>query len=204
MLRITLGTVLLGTALCATAAGPFEAPPKGSPNVGEGGVQLTRDNLALLAEVRRATAQYHDVADAEAAGYEPAGPCVPQMGTHYVHPEKAGNPAIDPLNPELLLYDGNGHLVGVEYFVFYDGDVPVDTWDGNGQCTKASSDLQIPGVGSAPELIGNHFDGPMLDHGPLALEGVCHFDFHVWVWRANPLGITAHENPLVSCENEID
>lgn len=53
-------------------------------------------------------------------------------------------------------------------------------------------------------LLSNHFDEPLLDDGPLAGDGVWHFGFHVWVWRANPLGITAREHPLASCENEID
>lgn len=201
--RIALGAALLTTTLAAFAAGPFGAPPQGSPLADETGAQLSNTDIKLLASVRRATAKYHDVDDAVAAGYVAAGECVPEMGTHYVNEAKAIDPSVDPLDPEILLYDGDGHLVGVEYFVFYDGEVDVPAW-GGGTCSTASGSIGIRGVPTAPNLFGHDFDGPMLDHGPLAPEGVCHFDYHVWVWRANPLGITAHENPLVSCSAELD
>lgn len=206
--RIGLGTVLLMTTLTAFAAGPFGGnPPKRSPVSGQDG-QLSAADIKKLASVRRATAKYFDVQAATDAGYVAGGPCVPQMGTHYVNMAKIANPSIVPEDPEILLYDGDGHLVGVEYLVLYDGPVPVDTWDGHGSCTTPASLVGpppgLPGVATAPLLFGSNFDGPMLDHGELAPLGVCHFDFHVWVWRANPLGVTAHQNPLVSCAAELD
>lgn len=77
------------------------------------------DVPASLAEVRRATAQFHDVATAVDAGYELGSPCVPGMGFHYVRGVAAGPADLDPLAPEILVYaprsDGSLQLVAVEY-----------------------------------------------------------------------------------------
>jgi hypothetical protein len=136
-----------------------------------------------LAAVRAATAQFHDVDRALAAGYVPAGHCeelpgAGGMGIHYLHPQLAQDLAVDPLRPEVLLYeptaDGRLRLVGVEYFV---------------------ADAGQP----RPEVLGRPFDGPMAGHGP----GMpTHYDLHVWLWRHNKAGMTAAWNPAVSCADE--
>lgn len=73
----------------------------------------------LLAQVRQATAAYHDVSAAEAAGYGEASPCVPGMGYHYARGIAPTADALDALNPEMLVYaprpDGSLRLVAVEY-----------------------------------------------------------------------------------------
>ena len=93
-----------------------------------------------LAEIRRVTAQFHDIDNAIAAGYtvwspDPATASCPtsaegNMGYHRVNLPlrgSAANPAaanaeIDLLRPEMLLYEkmanGKLRLVGVEYLVF--------------------------------------------------------------------------------------
>jgi hypothetical protein len=81
------------------------------------------DVSELLDEIRAATAQYHDVAAAEAAGYETDGHCVPHMGYHYVNGIH-DTADLDALAPNILVYapdgDGSLRLAAVEYGTFAD------------------------------------------------------------------------------------
>lgn len=158
-----------------------------------------RDVNQQLAEVRQATAKYHDVSVAEADGFEPVSPCIEEpglggMGVHYLNHDRLDDP-VDPLKPELLLYvpDGDGglELVGVEYFVpaLVEVDGQLQPW----------FDEEPPAQGfvtEAPELFGVTFDGPMPGHGP---GEPWHFDLHVWLWQANPDGVFETWNRNVSC-----
>lgn len=67
--------------------------------------------------VRQATAQYHDVAAAEAAGYQNTHHCVPGMGIHFVNVALLDD-TVQETQPEVLVYaptaDGL-ELVAVEY-----------------------------------------------------------------------------------------
>ncbi len=132
-----------------------------------------------LAAVRQATAKYHDVNAAIRDGYLPTEHCIVEpglggMGYHYLNPRLASDLALDPLQPELLLYapSGNGlRLVAVEYFV---ADLGQDH----------------------PVLFGRPFDGPMAGHEP----GMpTHYDLHAWIWQANPDGVLTAWNPTVHC-----
>ena len=137
------------------------------------------DALKGLAAVRQATAKYHDAGTALADGYVSTAECaelpgVGGMGLHYLNFGLLGDPAIDPLTPEVLLYaptNDGVRLVGVEYFVAFDGQ-------------------------PAPILFGQTFNGPMPGHEPGMPE---HYDLHVWLWQANPAGIFADFNPNVRC-----
>jgi hypothetical protein len=62
------------------------------------------DTARQLADVRRATARYHDVERARADGYEPGSPCVPHMGFHYVRSIAADEQELDPTAPNILVY----------------------------------------------------------------------------------------------------
>lgn len=77
------------------------------------------DTARQLADVRRATAPYHDLERARADGYEPGSPCVPNMGFHYVRSIAATEDELDPTAPNILVYapqpDGGLRLVAVEY-----------------------------------------------------------------------------------------
>ncbi|MDP8909996.1 MAG: hypothetical protein M3N47_12985, partial [Chloroflexota bacterium] len=140
-----------------------------------------------LAEVRRATARFHDVAVAEQAGYLNPGPghCIEVpglggMGIHFVNPALIfDDGVVDPTRPEVLLYvptgDGSLRLIGVEYLV------PVADWDGY----------------EAPDLYGKPFDGPMPEHEPNTTGD--HYDQHLWVWSHNPDGALATWNREISC-----
>jgi hypothetical protein len=141
-----------------------------------------------LAKVRAATAKYHSLARAQADGYSVENePCVVSpdgtMGIHAVNGPLIGDPAIDPLRPELLLYapgpNGKLRLVGVEYF-------------------KVDADQNLGTSGDKPSLFGRPFDGPMLGHTPTM---PIHYDLHVWVAEASPSGVFAvfNSNPAISC-----
>jgi hypothetical protein len=168
--------IVAAAALAAIAAGAVAAVAStDSPAV-----------KSALATAKAATAQYHDVDAALAAGYVPVGACteVPglgAMGIHYLNPAFASDSVIDAAKPELLLYlpkpGGRLVLVGVEYF-------------------KADADQNLSTDGDRPTLAGVPFDGPMEGHEP----GMpIHYDLHAWVWRHNPSGSLAQFNPKISC-----
>jgi hypothetical protein len=166
---------------------------------------LGSDFLAELAQVRRTTARYHDIDAAMADGYtvwspdpyapnatcpsSPAG----NMGYHLVNVSlrggaadpAAGDVVIDPLHPEMLLYerraDGQMHLVGVEYIVFQ------AAWE------------RVYGAGAAPpELFGETF--PFSTHTFVAGgPSIPHYELHIWLWTSNPLGLIGPWNPTVTC-----
>lgn len=144
--------------------------------------------LKDLAQLRRATAKYHDVNAALADGFIRTPACVESpdggMGIHFIHPARLMDPAINLLEPEILLYveSGNGlKLLGVEYF------------QGIG-----APDTPIPNPAPpAAVILGRSLDGPMDAHEPGQPP---HYDLHAWIWQANPSGIFAPFNPNVSCE----
>lgn len=161
--------------------------------------------LSALAAVRQATAAFHDLDAAMAAGYTVWSPnpfatnatcpsnAEGNMGYHLVNVPlrgRAANPAagdavIDPLHPEMLLYekraDGEMHLVGVEYLVF-----------------KAAWEREH-GAGAAPPEV---FGQPLLASShtfPGNPDPIAHYELHVWIWSDNPLGMFYPWNPTVSC-----
>ena len=137
--------------------------------------ECDRDCRKALSTARAATAKYHDVNEAIADGFVRVSPCVavPGLGTmgfHYANFARAGNPNLDPAEPEILLYvpdeDGGLRLVGLEYVRFG------------------------PPTQPAPTLFGQefHYDAA---RGQYAL--------HVWAWRNNPSGMFAPFNPKLGC-----
>lgn len=173
-------------ALAAAAlAGAAVAPLALSAGVASGAPSDNQQLSRQLAEVRRATAKYHNLDVALADGYEPFGeaPCVAApgvgaMGYHYYNPDLLHDGVLDPTRPELLVYapSGNGvRLVAVEYMM------PVEDWTGS----------------EPPNLFGKPFDGPMPEHE----HGTSgdHYDQHAWIWAHNPTGVLATWNPSVSC-----
>lgn len=142
-------------------------------------VEPTLDQLQAL---RAELAAFEDVDAALAAGFGRFGDCMsgPQgaQGVHFTHGGRIGDPALDALNPEVLMYepraDGSLRLVGAEYLVFQ----------------QAWHDL---GHRAPPVLLGREFtlNTTLLDEPFYAL--------HVWVWQHNPLGLFANWNPLVTC-----
>lgn len=128
----------------------------------------------LLADVRKATTQYHDVEAALAAGYMNTMDCVQgppgagAMGVHFVKMEWIDD-VFNPLEPEVLLYEiknnGEYKLTGVEYL--YVGE-------------------ESPMFGGQVHF--HPFSQPFADYA-----------LHVWVWKANPNGMFEDFNVNVSC-----
>lgn len=169
--RRAVTLVALGAVAATTVAVGTSGPALGQDGVGR----------SDLAQVRAATARFHDVAVAQAEGYVPVSPCeelagAGAMGIHYLHPGLAGDAVVEAARPEVLLYlpDGDGlRLVGVEWFV----------------AAAATG-------GTRPEVLGVPFDGPMAGHSPEMPE---HYDLHAWVWGHNPAGTFTAWNPALSC-----
>jgi hypothetical protein len=144
-----------------------------------------------LGPVRQATAAYHDLAAAEAAGYAAFYICTDEtgvgaMGQHFVNLDLVLDPAIDPLRPEVLVYEpriGGGYkLVALEYVTFQ------DAWtDTHGATPPSVLGIELTAVG-AP----NRYGLPPF------------FQRHVWLWAPNPLGVFNDWNPEVSCRGNGD
>lgn len=109
MTRTRLGTLAAALAATTLLAGPALAAP------GETDAEIN----AELAEVRRATSQYHDVDAAVADGYVLDDHCVEGMGFHAVRtPFNEVDAKVDHRQPEALVYAPGADglkLVAVEY-----------------------------------------------------------------------------------------
>ena len=158
--------LLLSSVLCAA---PEDAPgilPTGF------GAAVDRDVRA----VREATASFHVVDRAHAAGYQQETDCVakpPEGGMGYHFTNRALRDAtLEVDKPEVLVYekraDGSFKLNGVEYIV------PFDAW----QRTEP------------PRIMGQ----------PLKrFERAGIWYLHVWIWEHSPSGLFADWNPRVKC-----
>jgi hypothetical protein len=136
---------------------------------------------ADLARVRNATAGYHDIPTAKAAGYNLVpgldscfnNPGVGGMGFHLINGSILDT-IVDPLKPEALVYapiqDGKLRLSAVEYVV------PAGAWDASHS--------------QPPVLFGRSFEFN---------QGLGVYALHAWIWKPNPLGMFNDWNPAVSC-----
>ena len=144
-----------------------------------------------LAPVRAATAQFHDLDAAIAAGYELGyvngngvriitgciqHPSAGAMGYHYFKKSLIDDNVVDVLRPEGLVYapgpTGQLRLVAVEYVV-------------PGLLSNP------PGVGQAPQVFGQDM--------VILVPAVGFYTLHAWIWSNNPAGILASWSPSVSC-----
>jgi hypothetical protein len=137
---------------------------------------------ADIPAVRAATLKYRDLDAAIGDGYVQFYVCTEQpgvgtMGQHFVNLGLVGDPAIDPLRPEVLVYQptraGGYRLVAVEYVTF-----------AGGQTVLGEPMNSVPA--------GNRYG---LD--PF-------FAKHAWIWQANPAGLFADWNPSITCLGEGD
>ena len=144
-----------------------------------------------LAQIRRVTARFHRVEEAIAAGYElgwvngsgvriitgcVSNPTAGAMGYHYFNQALVADNAVDPLEPEVLVYesapDGGLKLVAVEWVV-------------------RGPNTNPPGVTTAPSVLGM----PM----HILVPAVGFWLKHAWIWKHNPAGMFADWNPEVTC-----
>lgn len=140
-----------------------------------------------LAELREATAKYHDLDVAKEDGYSfgEEEHCVSNpegegaMGFHAGNFSKIGY-GTDHTDPEVLVYEQRGnkkHLVACEFLVIAE---EAPTMFGQ------EMHLFIP---------ADHPANPFEDPG---------WALHAWVWKNNPNGMFVDFNPNVSCPDEED
>jgi protein-S-isoprenylcysteine O-methyltransferase Ste14 len=144
------------------------------------------DTLADI--VRDATEKYRKVSDAEKAEYHLLFGCVTgdnagAMGLHYVNLPKVMDPKLDPMDPEIILYEalpnGRLRLTGADFLVF------ADAWD-----TEHPMD--------PPQLMGqlfHRFEAPNRFGLP------AFYTLHVWAWKENPTGTYVNWHDNVSCDS---
>lgn len=152
-----------------------------------GGIALARSNdlSPELKAAKAANARFASVEQALAAGYTPASGCEASpdgtMGIHYANGALIGDPRVDPLHPEVLLYlpDKNGalKLVGIEFMVI-------------------DADQNLASDNDRPFVFGQPFEGPMPGH---TATMPIHYDRHVWLYADNPKGLFATWNPAIHC-----
>lgn len=145
-----------------------------------------------LADVRAATAKYHDIGVARSLHDEVelaqtaefgGGTCITDlggagaMGIHLLLQDRLDGTLV-ATEPEVLLYEkrnnGSYKLTGVEYVV---------------------------AGGPRPELYGQQFADTNL--GRFGNPGTNVWTLHAWIWKPNPtpgLGIFAPWNPRVTCD----
>ena len=144
-----------------------------------------------LATARAATARYHRLDTALAAGHtgvvaDTAGntcieePGMGAMGIHYANGALFADPAIDAANPEVLVYEpeanGQLRLVALEYVVL------KDAWDATHN--------------APPSLFGQTFN---FTGTPNRFGLPPYYSLHAWIWKHNPAGMFEMWNPEVSC-----
>lgn len=158
------------------------------PPVVLAGLALGGSTRSETTVASQATAAYHDVDQALAAGYAPSDfPGLPGtaecfqsseggMGIHYINGTFLTDGIIDAAKPEALVYepraDGRLKLVALEYVI-----------------------LQAQSAGGPPALFGEQFmpnDGVALGVPPL-------YTLHAWIWKPNPSGLLQPWNPNTSC-----
>jgi hypothetical protein len=164
-------------------------------------VAARSDGQSELAAARTATASFHDMAAAQAAGYtvevadlqqltciaDPNG--AGAMGIHFLNPDLVPElfqpdtavAAVDAATPELLVWapgaDGAKRLVALEYLTI-----------------KGPWDAQHGGV--PPALFGTTFN----ETGANNRFGLpAYYSLHAWIWDPNPTDLFAPWNPRVSC-----
>ena len=144
-----------------------------------------------IAGLRAATAAFHSLAAAQAAGYtvevadlanitciaDPNG--AGTMGIHYLNPSLLDD-TINATTPELVIYvpsgDGQLKLVAVEYLVLQ------AAWDAANAAPPSLFGEQFHLVPA-----GNRYGLPAF------------YELHVWAWQPNPNGMFYEWNPRVSC-----
>jgi hypothetical protein len=157
-------------------------------------IPLAAAGLAVASNVfgdaRPATAHFHPVHHAVAAGYgefrDAQGiacielPGTGAMGIHYVNGSLVGDAVLDTRRPEALVYERRGqnlHLVALEYIVF------KSVWEEEGNLEP-------------PRLFGREFD---LVTSPNRYGLPPFYALHAWAWKVNPRGDFFAWNPRVDC-----
>jgi hypothetical protein len=163
----TISSLLIGSA-----PGAIHSAPASAIDEHEHHHHLPPATHKELAQARRATAKYFNVAQAEADGYVNINLHLPGEGIHYVNFSLIDG-TFDPERPEALLYSPTPcgdrlELVGVEYLV------PL----------ALSPNPPAGFTGAADEWRQD-------------TEGFGFWELNAWIWLHNPEGIFGHDNPRV-------
>ena len=144
---------------------------------------MSAQTLKELAQVRRATARYHNINNALADGYIDANFVAPGIGCHMINFGYVFDPAIDLEKPELLVYadcsgtaGGRSELRAVEYSLV---------------CSPDCGETDMP-----EGFTGDH-DAWEVFPGVPAASIPPQWTLHAWIWRNNPEGIFVKVNPSV-------
>jgi hypothetical protein len=141
----------------------------------------------VLDTVHDLTTRFNSVQQAEKAGYVPFYICAEQpgvgtMGQHYVNFDLVGDPTIDPLHPEALVYEpqanGTFKLVALEWVRVGPQEATAPTVLGHDMLYR-----------TAPNRYG-------IEPG--------FYERHYWLYKSNPLGDFSDWNPTVSCRGTGD
>jgi hypothetical protein len=165
-------------------------------------VPLLAAGLAVAASqldaAKPATARFHDLDKAIAAGYSfrlPERPdlggrtCIVQpgqgaMGVHMVNLSLVGDATLDATAPEVLVYEprnnGSLKLVALEYVVF-----------------KAAWEAARGAGAAPPSMFGRTFD---FTNEPNRYGLPAFYALHAWIWKPNPSGQLEPWNPRVECD----
>jgi len=161
-------------------------------------VAAKSDGQSDVAGARNATASFHDLDTANAAGYTVKvadvngitcidNPGTGAMGVHYLDPGlvpelfKDTDPAsVDAATPELLVFapgaDGGQRLVALEYLTI------KGPWDAQ--------------HAAPPSLFGQTFNET---DAPNRFGLPAFYSLHAWIWAPNPTDMFSPWNPRVTC-----
>jgi hypothetical protein len=183
-LGITAVALLIAVTVLVACDRTPSAPRAATPAMvhdalaAHGVVVLTPEARQQLAALRAATAPYHEIETAVAAGFTKITGCLSDpvkggMGVHYGLVSRFD--ATPEFNaPELLVYEpeknGKLRLVAIEFAV------PFDAWTSE----------------EPPVLFGQTFH-QNFTFGLWVL--------HAWIWKDNPSGLFTDYNPQATCAN---
>jgi hypothetical protein len=149
-------------------------------------------NLLDLAAVRMVSARFRDLDQALAEGYVEFYKCTEEpgvgtMGQHFANLAYVADPAINPLRPEVLVYEPNRRggfdLVAIEYVV-----VAADWHAAFGNDVTPT----VLGKDMLFREAGNRYGLPDF------------YERHAWLFKWNPRGLFDDWNPRVSCRGTGD
>jgi hypothetical protein len=138
--------------------------------------------------VREATERFRDVSAAEREFYGlmfggVSGPDWGAMGMHYVNMGLVADGVLDPMEPEIVIYEpqpnGRLRLIGADYLVL------ADAWH------EKNPNAGTPEIGG--QLL-HYFESPNRFGLPPF------YTLHVWAWKDNPTGMFVNWHSNVSCE----
>ena len=154
----------------------------------------TRDAVAKqLAQARDVAMRYPTTADAKAAGYRAVTDYLPLIGAHYMKFTTVDG-TFDIEQPEMLLYDDRGKIVGLSYYARSETEPegfagPNDHWHRHvGLCIDADNPFVIGDEDTTEEECRHR--------GGVKADGADGWMVHAWVvpgWDS-PQGVFSAEN----------